>query len=406
MKKMKVTLLAMVLMSFFAQAVSADVKYEGTVAKNIVKKPILVSAVRKSNKKTVKPVKKTNKKTTKQVKKSNSTNKANTSQKNLANTVKKYKYFKAGDNNVLFVYVPATQHMLNSNAVPYKRYNSELAVINRDFYSKNKNFAKFYIVYDNQMSYPDFEKLFNKEKANKDLKQFTMEQVIAKFKYFKFGKDGKLHIYSDAKGDYLDEQFYEENKAYKIMKKYQPFQKDYKVETTLNLQMEYQQWRNMVDGKEYTVKVLNEKDRKQIEDAKSIKPVKDVKSASDDKFVQEFLSIINQKREEANLQALTADDSLNNLAKWKAQYMNKNNHFNHRLKDGTDIRKQVEDFGLEFSGTWAENIAFSTDSFTAEELFEQWYASEGHRKNMMNPYFTKMGIGVENGYVSLWLRSE
>ena len=111
---MKVTLFAMVLMSFFAQAVSADVKYEGAVAKNMVKKPILVSAVRKSNKKTVKPVKKTNKKTTKQV------NKTNTSQKTLANTVKKYKYFKAGDNNVLFVYVPATQHMLNSNAVPYK----------------------------------------------------------------------------------------------------------------------------------------------------------------------------------------------------------------------------------------------------------------------------------------------
>ena len=33
MKKMKVTLAAIVLMSLFAQAVSADVKYEGTVAK-------------------------------------------------------------------------------------------------------------------------------------------------------------------------------------------------------------------------------------------------------------------------------------------------------------------------------------------------------------------------------------
>lgn len=403
---MKVTLVAMVLMSFFVQAVSADVKYEGSVAKNIVKKPILVSAVRKNNKKTVKPVKKTNKKTTKQVKKSNSTKKTNANQKTLAETVKKYKYFKAGDNNVLFVYVPATQHILNSNAVQYKRYNSELAVINRDFYAKNKNFAKFYIVYDNKMTYTDFEKLFNKQKSNKDLKPFTMEQAIAKFKYFKIGKDGKLHIYSDAKGDYLDEQFYEENKAYSIMKKYQPFQKDYKVETTLNLQMEYDQWKNMVEGKEYTVKVVNEKDRKQIEDAKSIKPVKDVKSESDDKFVQEFLSIINQKREDANLQPLTADDSLNNLGKWKAQYMNKNSHFNHRLIDGSDMRKQVEDFGIEYSGTWGENIAYTSYSASAQEIFNRWYASEGHRKNMMNPYFTKMGIGVENGYVSLWLRSE
>lgn len=404
MKKMKVTLAAIVLMSLFAQAVSADVKYEGTVAKGSVKKTILVSAARTKN--TAKPQKKNNKNTKKQVKKTNSTKKANTGKKSLAETVKKNKYFKLGDNNMLFVYVPATSHMVNANAVQYKRYDSELAAINKNFYAKDKNFAKFYIVYDNQMSYNEFQKMFNRQKSNNNLNPLTLEQGIAKFKYFKMGKDGKLHIYSAAKGDYLNKQFYEENKAYTIMRKYQPFQKKYSVETTLDLQMEYDQWKNMVEGKEYSVKIINEKDKKQIEDAKSIKPVKDVKSASDEKFVKDFLNVINQKREGANMQALSADDSLNNLARWKAQYMNKNNSFNHRLKDGTDMRKQVEDFGLEFSGTWAENIAFTTDSFTAEELFNQWYASEGHRQNMMNPKFTKMGIAVENGYVSLWLRSE
>ena len=273
---------------------------------------------------------------------------------------------------MLFVYVPATYHMVNANAVQYKRYDSELAAINKNFYAKDKNFAKFYIVYDNQMSYNEFQKMFNKQKSNNNLNPLTLEQGIAKFKYFKMGKDGKIHIYSAAKGDYLNKQFYEENKAYTIMRKYQPFQKKYSVETTLDLQMEYDQWKNMVEGKEYSVKIINEKDKKQIEDAKSIKPVKDVKSASDEKFVKDFLNVINQKREGANMQALSADDSLNNLARWKAQYMNKNNSFNHRLKDGTDMRKQVEDFGLEFSGTWAENIAFTTDSFTAEELFNQW----------------------------------
>jgi len=59
MKKMKVTLAAIMFMSLFAQAVSADVKYEGAVANSLVKKPVLVSAVRKNNKKTVKAVKKT-----------------------------------------------------------------------------------------------------------------------------------------------------------------------------------------------------------------------------------------------------------------------------------------------------------------------------------------------------------
>gem|GEM_PF-812595 len=277
-------------MSLFAQAVSADVKYEGAVANSLVKKPVLVSAVRKNNKKTVKAVKKTNKKTTKQVKKTNSTKKTNVNQKTLAETVKKDKYFKLGDNNMLFVYVPANYHMVNSNAVQYKRYDSELAVINKNFYAKDKNFAKFYIVYDSQMSYNEFEKMFNKQKSNNKLNPLTLEQGIAKFKYFKIGKDGKIHIYSAAKGDYLNKEFYEENKTYTIMRKYQPFQKNYSVETTLDLQMDYEQWKNMVEGKEYSVKIINEKDKKQIEDAKSIKPVKDVKSASDEKFVKEFLN--------------------------------------------------------------------------------------------------------------------
>ena len=241
MKKMKVTLAAIVLMSLFAQAVSADVKYEGTVAKGSVKKTILVSTARTKN--TAKPQKKNNKNTKKQVKKTNSTKKANTGQKSLAETVKKNKYFKLGDNNMLFVYVPATYHMVNANAVQYKRYDSELAAINKNFYAKDKNFAKFYIVYDNQMSYNEFQKMFNKQKSNKNLNPLTLEQGIAKFKYFKMGKDGKIHIYSAAKGDYLNKEFYEENKAYTIMRKYQPFQKN----TALRLLWTCK-W-NMINGK-------------------------------------------------------------------------------------------------------------------------------------------------------------
>ena len=138
---MKVTLAAIMFMSLFAQAVSADVNYEGAVANSLVKKPVLVSAARGKN--TTKAVKKNNKNTKKQLKKTNLTKKTNTGQKTLAETVKKDKYFKLGDNNMLFVYVPATYHMVNSNAVQYKRYDSELAVINKNFYAKDKNFAKF-----------------------------------------------------------------------------------------------------------------------------------------------------------------------------------------------------------------------------------------------------------------------
>ncbi|TGU52590.1 hypothetical protein EN829_070500, partial [Mesorhizobium sp. M00.F.Ca.ET.186.01.1.1] len=33
-----------------------------------------------------------------------------------------------------------------------------------------------------------------------------------------------------------------------------------------------------------------------------------------------------------------------------------------------------------------------------EEVMMQWMNSEGHRKNIMNPAFTKIGVGYTNGY--------
>ena len=43
----------------------------------------------------------------------------------------------------------------------------------------------------------------------------------------------------------------------------------------------------------------------------------------------------------------------------------------------------------------AENIAYN--SYDPVELFNQWWNSSGHRKNMMNPSYTKVGIGVVYG---------
>ena len=384
MKRLRVTMTTIVLMSLFAPVINAEAIGENVSLINYGKKTANITVAANTN----------------------STKTTNADMQYLGETIKKYKYFKLGDNNTLFIYVPATYHMLNSQSVQYKRYSHELDTIKKNFYAKNKDFAKFYIIYDNQMSYNEFEKLFKKQKSNKNLSPLTIEESIANFKYFKIGKDGKIYIYTAATGDYLNKQFYEENKIYTIIKRYQPFQKDYEIVTTLNIQMEYDQWKNMVEGKDYTVNILNGKDKKQVDEAKKIKPVKDVKSSFDDKFSKEFLSVINQERKNANLQPLTIDASMTNLARWKAHYMNQNKSFNHKLKDGSGMKKQIEDFGIQASGSWAENIAYNMGSFTAEDIYDQWYSSDGHRRNMMNPNFTKMGIGVEGRYISLWLRSE
>ena len=246
MKKLRVTMTTIVLMSLFAPVINAEAIGENVSLINYGKKMANITVAKNTN----------------------STKTTNSDKQSLGETIKKYKYFKLGDNNTLFIYVPATYHMLNSQAVQYKRYSHELDTIKKNFYAKNKDFAKFYIIYDNQMSYNEFEKLFKKQKSNKNLSPLTIEESIANFKYFKIGKDGKIYIYTAPTGDYLNKQFYEENKVYSIIKRYQPFQKDYEIVTTLNIQMEYDQWKNMVEGKEYTVNILNGKDKKQVDEAK------------------------------------------------------------------------------------------------------------------------------------------
>lgn len=45
--------------------------------------------------------------------------------------------------------------------------------------------------------------------------------------------------------------------------------------------------------------------------------------------------------------------------------------------------------------TTGENIAYNT--YDAVELFTQWWNSPGHRANMMNSAYTKVGVGVLYG---------
>ena len=52
-----------------------------------------------------------------------------------------------------------------------------------------------------------------------------------------------------------------------------------------------------------------------------------------------------------------------------------------------------------------ENLAQNT---TAEKAFRAWMNSEGHRKNILNPNFTELGVGIasmdgSNMYTQLFI---
>ena len=109
---------------------------------------------------------------------------------------------------------------------------------------------------------------------------------------------------------------------------------------------------------------------------------------------QKILELMNAKRTEAGLKPLTIDNTLVQVARYKSDNMIQNNFFSHTNPDGTKWTNWLQTIGYKYT-TSGENIAYNT--YDAVELFNQWWNSPGHRANMMNASYTKVGIGVVYG---------
>jgi uncharacterized protein YkwD len=113
-----------------------------------------------------------------------------------------------------------------------------------------------------------------------------------------------------------------------------------------------------------------------------------------DSAEQKILELMNAKRTEAGLEPLTIDNTLVQVARYKSNNMIQNNFFDHRNPDGTKWTNWLQTIGYKYTTT-GENIAYNTSD--PVELFTQWWNSPGHRANMMNASYTKVGIGVVSG---------
>ena len=108
----------------------------------------------------------------------------------------------------------------------------------------------------------------------------------------------------------------------------------------------------------------------------------------------EILQLMNQKRSEAGLQLLTMDNTLLQVARYKSNHMIQYNYFDHTTPQGEKWTTWLKAIDYRYTTT-GENIAYNT--YNAVDLFNQWWNSSGHRANMMNASYTKVGVGVING---------
>jgi len=111
-------------------------------------------------------------------------------------------------------------------------------------------------------------------------------------------------------------------------------------------------------------------------------------------FATQVVKLVNAERAKGGLSALTPDALLTKVATDKAKDMYDKNYFDHQSPTYGSPFDMMRAYGVQYSYA-GENIAKGQRS--PEEVMNAWMNSEGHRKNIMNPNFNKIGVAYYNG---------
>ena len=134
-------------------------------------------------------------------------------------------------------------------------------------------------------------------------------------------------------------------------------------------------------------------------------PVVTESEGTDQAIINEVIALVNEERAKEGLQPLSNNTNLSKVAYMKAVDMADNDYFDHNSPTYGDPFTMMDTFGIEYTAA-AENIAVGYT--TAESVMEGWMNSEGHRKNILNPDFTEIGIGYEkneHNWVQMFIRN-
>ena len=116
-------------------------------------------------------------------------------------------------------------------------------------------------------------------------------------------------------------------------------------------------------------------------------------------FEQKVVDLVNQEREKQGLKPLTLNKKLSDVARTKSKDMMDKGYFDHNSPTYGSPFDMMKQFGIEYT-TAGENIAKGQQS--PEDVMNAWMNSDGHRKNILNPDFTEIGVGYVKGDTTYW----
>jgi uncharacterized YkwD family protein len=111
-------------------------------------------------------------------------------------------------------------------------------------------------------------------------------------------------------------------------------------------------------------------------------------------FANQVVNLVNQERSKAGLKALTSNSALSAMALDKAKDMYNRNYFDHNSPTYGSPFNMMQTYGIKYSYA-GENIA--KGQRTPQEVMTAWMNSAGHRQNILNSHFTKIGVAYYNG---------
>lgn len=110
---------------------------------------------------------------------------------------------------------------------------------------------------------------------------------------------------------------------------------------------------------------------------------------------QKMVELVNGERKNNGVSPLTIRQELVPVARAHAKDMWERSYFSHYSPEGKDVGDRLEESGISYSFA-GENLALAPTLAIAHDGLMN---SPGHRANILNPKFTRVGIGViDNGY--------
>lgn len=107
----------------------------------------------------------------------------------------------------------------------------------------------------------------------------------------------------------------------------------------------------------------------------------------------QMLALVNKERTSRGLKPVAADPQLVPVARLHSQDMFRRGYFSHYTPEGKDPFQRMKVYGIQYMAA-GENLALGQ---TLRICHEGLMKSPGHRANILNPAYGRLGIGIMDG---------